>query len=126
MQTSPPRPVRRCVLERAEQISLRVRNPQQWQFLGGREVKGHTSDKLLAAETYSDRSHQITSHDEPTQIAEDESLCLQSRLRFDPVELKTRVCAVPSKLTAHCLYFFHDLSCGVRGHEWAQPPRRES
>src|SRR6267378_8700059 len=116
MQTSPSRPVRRCVLERAEQISLRVRN-QQWQFLGGREVKGHTSDKSL----YSDRSHQINSHDEPIQMDEVESLCLQNRLRFYREELKTSACAVPSKLTAHCLYFVHRLSCADRGHEWAQP-----
>ena len=86
---------------------------------------GHTSDKSLAAKAYRDRSRQITSHDEPIQMGEAESLCLQNRLRFYREELKTSACAVPSKLTAHCFYFFHGLSCGVRGHEWAQLPRRE-
>ena len=86
---------------------------------------GRTFDKSLAAKAYGDRSHQITGHDEPIQMDEAESLCLQNRLRFYREELKTSACAVPSKLTAHCLYFFHRLSCGVSSHEWAQPPRRE-
>ena len=72
--TSPPRHQWGC----RESHNSDIQN----QFLLASEAMGRTFDKSLAAKAYGDRSHQITGHDEPIQMDEAESLCLENRLRF--------------------------------------------